>query len=166
MILNTGTIFNISSLPLHNDVSYMLCDGRELSRIDYAELFNVINIKFGDGDKQNTFNIPNLNELFIRGINLNNNNNNNLIGDIKEQEFIKHSHRATLLMGGAHRHYTRWNGWDWYQDGAWGSDIPIFRSDMTRETDFGGEHSHLVTLKETGGKAQPLCVDMFFGIVL
>jgi microcystin-dependent protein len=43
------------------------CDGRELSRAEYSELFGVIGTTFGDGDSSTTFNIPDLsnNEALI-----------------------------------------------------------------------------------------------------
>jgi len=43
---------------------WILCDGRELSRTDYIDLFSIINTSFGEGNKIDTFNIPNtLNKL-------------------------------------------------------------------------------------------------------
>lgn len=39
---------------------YLICDGSEVSRSDYADLFSVIGTSFGVGDNSTTFNIPNL----------------------------------------------------------------------------------------------------------
>lgn len=39
---------------------YMLCQGQELSRTTYKELFDVIGTAFGAGDGSTTFNLPNL----------------------------------------------------------------------------------------------------------
>lgn len=39
---------------------YLICDGSEVSRSDYANLFSVIGTSFGLGDGSTTFNIPNL----------------------------------------------------------------------------------------------------------
>lgn len=39
---------------------YVYCDGRELSRTDYAELFDAIGTKYGSGDGSTTFNVPSL----------------------------------------------------------------------------------------------------------
>lgn len=39
--------------------NWLLCDGREVSRIDYSELFNVIGTSYGSGNGSTTFNIPN-----------------------------------------------------------------------------------------------------------
>lgn len=39
---------------------YTLCDGRELSREYFSELFDAIGIKYGEGDGTTTFNVPNI----------------------------------------------------------------------------------------------------------
>lgn len=46
---------------------YMICDGRALSRTDYAELFSVIGTTYGSGDGSTTFNIPDLRDKFPLG---------------------------------------------------------------------------------------------------
>lgn len=38
---------------------WLLCDGRAVSRTEYAELFNAIGTKHGSGDGSTTFNLPN-----------------------------------------------------------------------------------------------------------
>lgn len=40
--------------------NYLLCDGRAVSRTEYAQLFNVIGTYWGVGDGSTTFNIPDL----------------------------------------------------------------------------------------------------------
>ena len=39
---------------------YLICDGSEISRITYANLFSVIGIDYGYGDGVTTFNLPKL----------------------------------------------------------------------------------------------------------
>lgn len=47
---------------------YLLCDGRAVSRTEYAELFAEIGTKYGAGDGETTFNLPNLTDgRFIEG---------------------------------------------------------------------------------------------------
>lgn len=38
--------------------NYMWADGREVSRIEYSELYNIIGEHYGSGDGVNTFNLP------------------------------------------------------------------------------------------------------------
>lgn len=46
---------------------WLACDGEEISRTEYARLFERISIIFGEGDGETTFNLPDLRGLFVRG---------------------------------------------------------------------------------------------------
>lgn len=46
---------------------WMICDGRQLSRTEYATLFAVIGTSFGSGDGATTFNVPDFRGRFLRG---------------------------------------------------------------------------------------------------
>lgn len=56
------------------NVSYLLCDGRALTRTTYPELFNVINTTYGTGSGSREFNIPNLQERMPMGSSITNMN--------------------------------------------------------------------------------------------
>lgn len=47
---------------------WLLCDGREVSRDVFADLFNMLGTSFGTGDGKTTFNLPDLRGEFIRGL--------------------------------------------------------------------------------------------------
>lgn len=44
--------------------NYLECNGQEVSRTDYEELFSIIGTTYGDGDGSTTFNLPNLQDKF------------------------------------------------------------------------------------------------------
>ena len=46
---------------------YLLCDGSQVSRATYADLYAVVGDTFGAGDGTTTFNLPDLRGEFIRG---------------------------------------------------------------------------------------------------
>ena len=46
---------------------YLVCNGANVSRETYADLFAVIGTTFGSGDGSNTFNLPNLIDKFTQG---------------------------------------------------------------------------------------------------
>lgn len=46
---------------------FLLCDGAEISRLNYADLFAAIGTSYGKGDGVNTFNLPDLTARFIMG---------------------------------------------------------------------------------------------------
>ena len=50
---------------------YLVCNGAEISRETYADLFAVIGTTFGSGDGSTTFNIPDLRDRYIIGANTN-----------------------------------------------------------------------------------------------
>lgn len=55
----TGTIFEFAGPTDKVPAGYVLCDGRALSRTDYARLFSIIGTTYGAGDGSTTFNVPN-----------------------------------------------------------------------------------------------------------
>ena len=48
---------------------YLLCNGANVSRTTYANLFAVIGTKYGDGDGVSTFTLPNLDGRVLQGTN-------------------------------------------------------------------------------------------------
>lgn len=44
---------------------WLLCQGQEISRTEYVDLFAVIGTKFGPGDGSSTFNVPDLSESVL-----------------------------------------------------------------------------------------------------
>ena len=43
---------------------YLACNGQEVSRTTYKDLFDIIGTKYGEGDGSTTFNVPNLTDKF------------------------------------------------------------------------------------------------------
>lgn len=48
-------------------VGWLICDGSEVSRVDYDQLFAVIGEKFGAGDGSTTFNLPDVRQRYLVG---------------------------------------------------------------------------------------------------
>jgi hypothetical protein len=48
--------------------TWALCDGSEVSRTECHELFSLVGVVFGSGDRQKTFNLPDLRGRFLRGL--------------------------------------------------------------------------------------------------
>lgn len=63
-IVGEVKIWPALTLPGNN---WMICDGRELSRTEYAALFAVLGVTWGIGDGVTTFNIPDLRETALVG---------------------------------------------------------------------------------------------------
>lgn len=56
-----------STIPQNHD-NWVLCNGQELSRSEYSELFEIIGDKFGKGNGVTTFNVPDYQDKFLRGL--------------------------------------------------------------------------------------------------
>ena len=46
---------------------WLICDGSQVSRTTYSDLFSVIGTTFGSGDGSTTFTLPDLRAAFVRG---------------------------------------------------------------------------------------------------
>ena len=57
-----------ASLQTQNHDNWILCNGQELLRSEYADLFEVIGDKFGSGNGVTTFNVPDYRNKFLRGL--------------------------------------------------------------------------------------------------
>jgi microcystin-dependent protein len=96
---------------------WKLCDGSEISRTTYVDLYNVIGVGWGPGDLQNTFNLPDLRGQFLRGVDGTagvdpdknsrtalyiGGNTGNAVGSYQPDAFDSHTH--TIASAGAHTH--------------------------------------------------------------
>jgi microcystin-dependent protein len=77
---------------------YLVCDGSEVSRTTYADLFAVIGETFGAGDGSTTFNLPDLGSKYIKGYELGTNTVSNTGGQSShDHEVSGHYHSAGTL---------------------------------------------------------------------
>lgn len=61
--VGTITMFGGSTAP----TKWVLCDGRAISRTNYAALFQIIGTKYGSGNGSTTFNVPDMRNRFPVG---------------------------------------------------------------------------------------------------
>jgi hypothetical protein len=62
-----GSIQMFAGVQAQLPGGWLVCDGSEVSRTDYAALFAVIGTNFGEGDGATTFHLPDLRGRFARG---------------------------------------------------------------------------------------------------
>ena len=60
-----GAILYLTHDDLTGYGDYLLAQGQEVSRTEYAELFSKIGTKYGAGDGSTTFNLPNITDYII-----------------------------------------------------------------------------------------------------
>ena len=138
-IYKNGVEIGGESLPIGSMIPYgsqnnvpsnwKICDGSEVSRTTYADLFNVIGTSYGAGDGSTTFNLPNKRGRVSVGLD-SSQTEFNTIGkkggekthQLKVEELPSHAHtvKGTVGSGGyaegvsfgnsANRGYTSWVG--------------------------------------------------------
>ena len=83
---------------------YLLCNGQEVSRTDYAELFDVIGTTWGSGDGSTTFNVPNSQGRVSMGVGTNTDQNGHsgtwMLGDTGGE----YNHKLTVNEMPSHTH--------------------------------------------------------------
>lgn len=65
---------------------YLACDGTAVSRTTYASLFSAIGTTWGTGDGVTTFNVPDLQNMFLRG------SGTSAVGVYEADDFKSHTH--------------------------------------------------------------------------
>lgn len=63
-----GVIFPFAGTAEHIPPGWLLCDGDTLNKVDYPVLFNIIGVNWGEPTPE-TFNLPDLRGVFLRGVN-------------------------------------------------------------------------------------------------
>ena len=89
---------------------WLVCDGSVVSRTTYSNLFAVIGNAWGDGDGVSTFNLPDLQGRFLRGVDNgtgrdpdaasrtasnNGGNTGSSVGTVEDQQYLAHTHGVT-----------------------------------------------------------------------
>ena len=122
---------------------YLICDGREVSRTEYADLFAVIGTAYGEGDGSTTFNLPDLQSRIPVGMSAEPEFDQlGKTGGAKEHvltvdEMPAHSHAGSTGEAGGHNH-----GGNTSSSGG---------HSHTGSTATAGAHSHSGTTSTTGG---------------
>ena len=106
-VLPIGTMIpygSINNIP----TNWRICDGSEVSRTDYAELFNIIGTAYGEGDGTTTFNLPNKKGRVSVGLDFSQTEFNTIgkkggekTHKLTIEEMPRHNHKQTLGDNGS-----------------------------------------------------------------
>ena len=104
-IVPVGVIYPFGGGNNKVPAGYLPCDGRAVSRTQYSALFNVIGTSFGNGDGNNTFNVPDLRECVPVGIDASGRADNGdhdiyTLGQFKKDQLQAHSHSVRTVLSG------------------------------------------------------------------
>lgn len=138
----TGSLTMMASTIV--PAGYLECNGAEISRVTYANLFSAIGTSWGAGDGSTTFNIPDLRGEFVRGWdNGKGTDSGRSVGSYQEDELESHTHE--LLIG---------------QDGGANSD-GLVNTGWNIKGNFNADYSGSNNVKSTGGsetRPRNMCV--------
>ena len=161
---------------------YLICDGSEVSRTDYDDLFNVIGDIYGDGDGLTTFNLPDLTSRTPSGA-----GNGHSLGDVAGAEEVTiaegnmpahshsltmnavggHSHKGSAARNGSHGHTGSTNSTGAHthtlavrslnQNGGGNNQYIVSGGSIT--TSSNGNHSHSLTINSGGAHTHSLTIN-------
>ena len=159
--LPVGTIIDFAGDKI--PFGALVCDGSEISREIYSDLFTAIGTTYGDGDGETTFNLPDLRGKVAVGLDENDDDFKELgasggekMHTLSTEEMPEHSHNASCTTGltdqmrvlyaaGASiqpNHNVGYSNTEWYDATNGSNNFP------------GANHYHKVTIGNSGsGKA-------------
>lgn len=130
----SGTIVSFASThPDSLPGGWLLCDGSEVSRGTYGNLFTVIGETYGAGDGSTTFNVPNLQEWFIKSVSSSTMSAGagTTVGATTSLQGAQYSYNFGITIGQAQ-----------YQDSVGGSSVSSTLGPSTSTSTSSGEHTH------------------------
>ncbi len=95
------------------DEGWLVCDGKQVKRNEYPELFKAIGVSFGAGDDQTTFHLPDMRGRFPRGVDHGQGrdhdagsrepaapggNTGDNVGSLQKDQFGRHNHRLEKVI--------------------------------------------------------------------
>lgn len=154
-------------LGINIPAGFLMCDGTEVSRIQYASLFDAIGDLYGVGDGSTTFNLPDLRDNFLRC-----SSSTRSVGTKENDDIKSHSHTHSMDLDGSHDHSTSvseegkhshtYADYYYNYDTDGNEFIQYKQSDSASvmagedetsragKTSTAGKHSHTVTVKDNG----------------
>lgn len=159
------------------DEGWLWCDGSEVPRSTYADLFSVIGVTYGNGNGSTTFNLPNFNGRMPAGIDPQDSDfdaygrgGGEKKHTLTVNEIPSHGHTASTESAGGHTHASGGLGrfMTTNRATAFGNReaptattgaafVPAYAGDGTQSvssvagTATGGAHTHPVTVNNSGG---------------
>lgn len=160
-VLPIGTMLPYASTN-NIPTNWRICDGSEVSRTDYAELFNIIGTAYGAGDGETTFNLPDKRGRLSVGLDLDQAEFNSI--GLKSGE-KKHTLTANEMPSHSHVQQTLGNDGN-ANPWAWGSNTGQWGVESRNQHAYrNGNASHLPTVAAGGSQPhnnlQPYEVDVW-----
>ena len=163
-LLPPGAVLPFAGTTAPN--GWVVCDGGELSRTVYSELYAYIGVIYGNGNGSTTFNVPNLNDEFVRG-----SSGTRPVGTQETDEIRSHGHTGSTNTTGLHGHTGSTNTTGEHSHKVKEGDNMPIGSGLTSGDDFtgivtyqsdttlAGNHSHSISLNSAGNHSHILNIN-------
>lgn len=139
-----------ASVRGENHGNWFLCNGQELSRATYSELYAIIGTNFGEGNGVTTFNVPDYRGKFLRGL-----GGNSAANIYTTQAEGLPNIKATGTIGtiGIHARPTISGAFVNLRNGSVGSDEPnttgwLYDLDASKSNAIYGSSSHVTPINQ------------------
>jgi microcystin-dependent protein len=135
----TGTIVSSASThPNSIQSGWILCDGSAISRGTYSNLFSLIGTTYGSGNGSTTFNVPNLQEWFIKSVSVATMTSGagTTVGATTYFQGAQFSYNFGITIGQSE-----------YQNSVGGSAVSSTQAPVTVASSSSGDHNHSVQLE-------------------
>lgn len=147
-----------------NPAGYLRANGAAVSRTTYAALFAQIGTYYGAGDGVNTFNLPDLRGLFVRGLDEGRGfDAGRALGTFQDSQNASHTHAASSDAQGEHTHGLLKAASGNNSSGGYVSPANVGNALST--TQPAGAHSHNITVAASGGnESRPVNIAFIYFI--
>jgi len=134
---------------------WLECDGSEISRVSYANLFAIIGTNWGAGDGSTTFQLPDLRGQFLRGWDHGRGiDSGRAFASTQDSQNKLHNHGGFTSFSGNHSHSYNVPNFTVANVGAGNIVSVTGKVEETRSTAMAGVHQHQI-LSDGGAEARP-----------
>lgn len=166
----TGSIHQFAYNP-GTLAGYLYCDGRAVSRADYARLFARIGTSYGAGDGSTTFNVPDFRGMFLRGFSdgVTTWDPSRVFATRQASANKSHLHEIGVATGGAHTHPFTVFAYNTDSQGVGaitgGANTGSTDGRFDGTTASAGDHAHTATCSPNGDtESRPVNFPVYFYI--
>jgi microcystin-dependent protein len=148
--IKPGTIKTFASSTIIAPIGWLFCDGSEISRTTYRNLFNIIGTIYGIGDGLSTFNLPDSRGTSLLGVNNNTlPNGQNISYSIRNISSFLGEENHALISSELPQHNHAIN--HSHSIGSTSVTSGSTTHSHTHNLNSGGTHNHTITYDLPGG---------------
>lgn len=164
----TGSVHQFAHNP-GTLAGYLYCDGRAVSRTDYARLFAAIGTQYGAGDGSTTFNVPDFRGMFLRGFSDGQTtwDPSRVFATRQASANKSHAHEVGTASAGGHTHPFTVVAYNTDSGGVGaltgGANSGSWDGEFDGTTGYSGAHSHPATCSPVGDvESRPVNFPVYF----